>query len=213
MTKYEFLERLDQLLGDLPAEEHMDAKRYYEDYFADAGPENEEQVIKELGSPENVSEKIHADWNQAGMNWEFQKEEDIGWKNNGRESAPEIHTRSFVQPVAFSILLIFMLPIILPIVLGIFFMLAFLFLGFGFGGVAMVAGGVTVFGVGMANISFGAGMVMLLAGIGMILAAIGILFIIFAVNCAFRAIPAIARGCIAMIRWICGGRRVRNEAV
>ena len=55
MNRQEFLERLRILLGDLSEEEREEAVQYYEDYFADAGPEMEEQVIKELGSPEKVA--------------------------------------------------------------------------------------------------------------------------------------------------------------
>ena len=54
MNRQEFLERLRILLGDLSEEEREEAVQYYEDYFADAGPEMEEQIIKELGSPEKV---------------------------------------------------------------------------------------------------------------------------------------------------------------
>ena len=52
MNRQEFLEKLRLLLGDLSEEEREEAIQYYEDYFADAGPEMEEQVIRELGSPE-----------------------------------------------------------------------------------------------------------------------------------------------------------------
>lgn len=55
MNRQEFLERLRILLGDLSEEEREEAVQYYENYFADAGPEMEEQVIKELGSPEKVA--------------------------------------------------------------------------------------------------------------------------------------------------------------
>ena len=43
------------LLGDLSEEEREAAVQYYEDYFADAGPEMEDQIIQELGSPEKVA--------------------------------------------------------------------------------------------------------------------------------------------------------------
>lgn len=58
MTKYEFLGDLSRLLSDLPEEERDQALLYYEDYFADAGPENEQQVIEELQSPEAVAALI-----------------------------------------------------------------------------------------------------------------------------------------------------------
>lgn len=56
MTKDEFLIRLRTLVGDLPPEEREDVMHYYTEYFAEAGPENEQQVIRQLGSPEKVAQ-------------------------------------------------------------------------------------------------------------------------------------------------------------
>lgn len=58
MTKYEFLGDLSRLLSDLPEEERKQAMRYYEDYFADAGEEQEEAVMEELGSPAELAQQI-----------------------------------------------------------------------------------------------------------------------------------------------------------
>ncbi len=60
MTKYEFLGDLSRLLSDLSEEERNEALQYYEDYFADAGREQEQAVIEELESPEKVAAKIRA---------------------------------------------------------------------------------------------------------------------------------------------------------
>lgn len=61
MTKYEFLGDLSRLLADLPEEERKQALHYYEDYFADAGEDNEQDVLKELGSPEEIANLIKND--------------------------------------------------------------------------------------------------------------------------------------------------------
>lgn len=58
MNKEIFLRDLRNLLSDLSAEEREQAINYYEDYFADAGAENEQQVIKELGSPLDIANQI-----------------------------------------------------------------------------------------------------------------------------------------------------------
>ncbi len=58
MTKYEFLGDLSRLLSDLSEEERSEALQYYEDYFADAGREQEQAIIQELESPEKVAAKI-----------------------------------------------------------------------------------------------------------------------------------------------------------
>lgn len=61
MNRNEFMNRLESLLAVIPEEERREALQYYTDYFEDAGAENEAQVIKELGSPENVAATIKAD--------------------------------------------------------------------------------------------------------------------------------------------------------
>ncbi len=58
MKKQEFLDRLEQLLSDMPEAEREEAMMYYNDYIEDAGPEKEDEVIAAFGSPEEVAESI-----------------------------------------------------------------------------------------------------------------------------------------------------------
>lgn len=62
MNRMEFMAELERLLADLPDEERQAAVQYYEDYFADAGVENEGKVLQELGGPEKVAASIRADY-------------------------------------------------------------------------------------------------------------------------------------------------------
>ena len=71
MGRVEFISELNMLLMDLPEEERVSAIQYYDDYFADAGKEEEEKVIQELGSPEKVAASIKADY----YGTEFHEEE------------------------------------------------------------------------------------------------------------------------------------------
>ena len=48
MNRQEFFRRLEYLLRGIPESDKMDALAYYNDYFDDAGRENEQQVIQEL---------------------------------------------------------------------------------------------------------------------------------------------------------------------
>jgi len=64
MNRMEFFRRLEYLLRELPASEKMDALAYYNDYFDEAGVENEQRVMQELGSPEAVAQNILADYRQ-----------------------------------------------------------------------------------------------------------------------------------------------------
>ncbi len=55
MNRREFMDRLEALLQSISPEERNEAMQYYNDYFDDAGPENEGRVIRELESPEKVA--------------------------------------------------------------------------------------------------------------------------------------------------------------
>lgn len=61
MNRIEFMTELAALLQDIPVVERQEAMKYYNDYFDDAGEENEQQVIEELESPAKVAATIKAD--------------------------------------------------------------------------------------------------------------------------------------------------------
>ncbi len=61
MTKLEFMKELESLLLDIPLEEREEALKYYNGYFEDAGEDQEEGIIAELGSPKKVADIIKAD--------------------------------------------------------------------------------------------------------------------------------------------------------
>lgn len=58
MNRKQFMEELRKLLIDISEEEREEALQYYEDYFDDAGEENEQKVIEELESPEKLAATI-----------------------------------------------------------------------------------------------------------------------------------------------------------
>lgn len=68
MNRMQFMQRLSKLLEDLPDEERFDALKYYNNYFDDAGEENEDKIIAELGSPEAVAAVIKGEPESGNMN-------------------------------------------------------------------------------------------------------------------------------------------------
>lgn len=54
MNRGEYIRRLEELLQDIPEEERKSALEYYEDYLEEADLE-EEQIVRELGSPERIA--------------------------------------------------------------------------------------------------------------------------------------------------------------
>lgn len=61
MNRIEFMQQLTALLSDISEGERQEALQYYNDYFDDAGFENEASVIEELESPEKVAKTIKKD--------------------------------------------------------------------------------------------------------------------------------------------------------
>lgn len=87
MNKEIFLRDLRRFLADIPEDEREQALKYYEDYFEDAGPENEQQVIQELGSPLDIAKQIKST-NQENISYGqgndfFQKKEYLNPYGNG----------------------------------------------------------------------------------------------------------------------------------
>lgn len=71
MNRAEFMNRLTALLTDVSPTEREEAIQYYNDYFDDAGVENEESVIASLGTPEELARSIKAGLNDGGNTGEF----------------------------------------------------------------------------------------------------------------------------------------------
>ncbi len=55
------MRELAERLARLPPDERESALSYYEEYFDEAGPDREAEVIRELGSPHAVASRILAD--------------------------------------------------------------------------------------------------------------------------------------------------------
>ncbi|MDO4174269.1 MAG: DUF1700 domain-containing protein [Eubacteriales bacterium] len=64
MNRREFIMRLQQALHDMPEDERRRAVEYYENYFDEAGPENEQEVLRNLGAPEKVAADILRDYDE-----------------------------------------------------------------------------------------------------------------------------------------------------
>lgn len=93
MNREQFIAQLARLLQDLPPAERQEAIRYYQEYFDDAGEENEDAVIRELGSPGKVAASIKANLQYGGSTFgangtdmentgtESQTKDADGWQN------------------------------------------------------------------------------------------------------------------------------------
>lgn len=58
MTRTEYLNQLKHYLKRLPHTDYEEAMDYFKEYFEEVGPENEAQVIQDLGNPKEAAYEI-----------------------------------------------------------------------------------------------------------------------------------------------------------
>ena len=103
MHSDDYIRKLRRLLRDLPAEEREDAIAYYEEYFAEAGPDKAREVMDRLGPPKTVAAGIRADHAMRSME---------------QDGKPRMKKGIFA--VWLTVLGIFAMPIALPLAVAIF---------------------------------------------------------------------------------------------
>ena len=108
MKRQEYMQQLAALLAAMPEAERRDALDYYEEYFDAAGPEKEAQTIQELGSPQNVAEKI---WEGTGAQFGTPMPDN---------SMPEQSSRRRKSPVWIVLAILAILIVVLLVFIGSF---------------------------------------------------------------------------------------------
>ncbi len=134
-----------------------------------------------------------------------QTSQQTGYHQSGTAGTGQ--SRSNNTNVALLVLLaIFAFPIVIPLAFGIFGTLigltAALFgivIGFGAAGVAMIASGVGLFILGLAQIGFPFAL-LALCGSGLVVFGLGVLFLLFSVMICKRLVPAMIRGIVSLCR-------------
>lgn len=58
MTKEDFLNQLSNNLQNIPEKDYDEIMAYFTEYFQEAGPDNEDKVIQDLGNPEEIASEI-----------------------------------------------------------------------------------------------------------------------------------------------------------
>lgn len=211
MNRIEFMRQMERLLWDIPENDRLDAIAYYNDYFDEAGKENEAKVIRELGSPEKVATTIKADLNAAGNEHgeytEYGYSDGRGGKNQNtpaRKSEYQGEQQKRKIPLALIIVLVvFASPMILGVVSGVLGGLIGLIAG-AFGiliaiaacGISLPIAGIVCFGVGIFRVVFNPPEGLATMGVGALLTAVGLLLFILCVWIAVKWIPALFRFCV-----------------
>lgn len=209
MMRQEFMEHLEKLLWDISENERKEALQYYNDYFDDAGAENEQNVIQSLGSPKKVAESIRRDMGEdASYFAEKAPEYEVV---SYRENPMPIPAKKKGLPTWAIVLMVFLgifaAPILFGVLLGVFGTLlgvlvsAFaVFLAFGITAIVMMLLLPVLFVIGFMCVPVSPWVGMACAGVGLLMGGLGLLFLMLTVAIAGIVIPAIAKGIGTLFR-------------
>ncbi len=175
ITRGSYLKALRDNLRNVPPQEAEDIMQYYIEYFDEAGPENEQKVIEELGSAWQLAQKVSAGYViqniESGEGNQTIKQK----ASNTWVLVTAIVTSPVWIPLIFALAVVaFSLLIALFAIVVAFFASA---VGFAVAALVMlVAGVVTMFeSIGGGLIMFGAALLFAAATIIMVLLAVGVI--------------------------------------
>lgn len=91
MTKQTYLEKLEKLLANVDSKEKEDAVAYVKEYFDEASDKDIDEIIKELGTPEEFANNIKSDevFKQKITPPEFKPKEENTKSNNYTYTPPK----------------------------------------------------------------------------------------------------------------------------
>ena len=157
-------------LYKLPRHEIDDAIAYYNEYFEEAGPEAEADVIRELGSPSRIATQIKADYavrqlesmerGRPKENASGRPEADSGQNRDSGSQAPPQGRPPGKLSTAWWVVIgivggIFAAPIAIPVAIVLTVLVVGLFIGVVSILIAAVAGAVALIGVSIAAVILG----------------------------------------------------------
>lgn len=222
MSRVEFMNQLKNLLWDIPEGEREEALNYYEDYFDDAGAENEGKVIAALGTPEKVAKTIRDGLSDSGnVQGEFsengysgygeaEKEEVITYETSAKEKfSKKIKEKGNGGLILLLILAIFALPILGPVIIGVGSALlsilaaavAVLF-ALVIVGIALIVTGALAFAAAIGGLFVTPAVSVMLFGLSLLLVGIGMLITVLGIWVSTKLVPPVIRGIVRGIRKI-----------
>ena len=173
MSRKEFMEELQVLHGELPKEEREEAIRYYESYFEEAGADQEQVVLEELGSAGRIAAQILRDYRmengggvyteqgyrdaegdkQTPVRYAEEKQSDASSGSGVTITKKGLSGGSLVVAILIAILTfpiwISVLATAFGLLMGLFGASIGITVGFGVGGIGCIIGGVAAFAVGV----------------------------------------------------------------
>lgn len=183
MDRKTYMEAMERELRRLPKEEREEAILYYSEYFDDAGPEHEAEVIEELGAPKETAAQILRE---------------VAIK---RLEEPEKAAKKGLSTVWIVILGLCAAPIGLPLLLalitvGLALVICVLAVFFAvlFVGVTLLAAGVIGVGAGFYFMPTQFASALAVAGSSFMVVGIGLLFLLAGCYCCKVIFKGMAKG-------------------
>ena len=180
MTRQEYMEQLKKYLKRLPKEDYENAIEYFSEYFDEAGPQKEQQVMKELGEPKEAARELLLNLLQESV----ENDQDIVEEKAAvqPEAASGGKKRSPGKIILLAILVLCASPVSLALLVGVLAVLlavvvtatAVIF-SIGITGIAAIAGGIVTIGVGVSLILKSAAAACMMVGGGFLMTGLGIL--------------------------------------
>lgn len=227
MNREEYLHQLKKYLKRLPSDDYQNAMDYFTEYFDEAGPDREAQVIEELGTPQEAAAELLAalldektsqiiatispsTYSGTGRQGRYRAGKNTfnGTKGNKKEKT------SPLTIIWITVLSIFAAPIGIPIALSIFvlFLAGLIVLASGilcifafsisalFAGIVILIKGITLIPVSVSGACLLLGSGLLGIGFGVLLFIVGIFI------CKWIGV-----GLIRFTQWIIGKRKEKQH--
>lgn len=204
IRREQFLNELERLLCNISREEKDEAMAFYRSYFEDAGENNEENIIKELESPEKVAKSICESLGDEAATAEERYGQNLAYRNvqySGNTAGAAQATQKKETNVAAVVLLVVILVLTSPIWLSVLAVLAAVLativgvvISAIVAGVVIVVAAFTVMAAGSTAAGF------LSLGVAFLLLALGILVGVACVWLFGKGVPAICKGTVKLVK-------------
>ena len=193
MTRKEYMEQLKKYLKRLPKEDYDNAIEYFSEYFDEAGPENEQQVMEELGQAKEAARELLLNLLQESVG-DSKDITDFGESSHahGRTDSGNLSTTGYSTSAGKKrspgkiILLAFLVICASPVSIALLFaglavlaavviVIAAVIFSMAVTGVSAIAGGIVLTGFGVTLIARSLAAACMMVGSGFLMAGAGIL--------------------------------------
>ena len=206
IRREQFLNELERLLCNISREERDEAMAFYRSYFEDAGENNEENIIKELESPEKVAESICESLGDETATAEERYGQNLAYRNvqysgnmAGTVQTPQKKETNVAAVILLVVVLVLTSPIwlsVLAVLLAVLATVGAVVISALVAGVVIAVASFTVMAAGSTAAGF------LSLGIAFLLLALGILVGIACVWILGKGVPALCKGTAKLVKKI-----------